>query len=64
MFLNRIYHERNLNTFEAIGSFLELSPQQVSILLGGKHKSQRSTIAKIAKKFQIPIEKFQKELSL
>lgn len=63
-FLNKIAHERKLTTLEAIGEFLELTPQRVSVLLKGEHKPQRSTIAMIAEKFQIPLERIQKEISL
>lgn len=61
-FLNRIALERKLMTLEAIGAFLELSPQRVSILLKGEHKPQRATIAKVAEKFGIPLEEIQREI--
>ena len=61
-FLNKIVLQRKLTTLEAIGEFLELSPQRVSVLLKGDHKPQRATIAKIAEKFEIPLEKIQKEI--
>lgn len=63
-FLNKIALERKLTTLEAIGNFLELSPQRVSVLLKGEHKPQRSTIVKVAEKFQISLDKIQKEISL
>ena len=63
-FLSKIAHERKLTTLVAIGNFLELTPQRVSILLKGDHKPQRSTIAKIAEKFEIPLERIQKEIAL
>ncbi len=63
-FLNKISHERKLTTLEAIGEFLELTPQRVSILLKGEHKPQRGTIAKVAEKFEISIERIQKEITL
>ena len=62
-FLNKIADERKLTTLEAIGNFLELTPQRVSVLLKGEHKPQRATIAKIAEKFEIPLERIQKEIS-
>lgn len=62
-FLNKITHERKLTTLEAIGEFLEISPQRVSVLLKGEHKPQRATIAMIAEKFEIPLENIQKEIS-
>jgi NADPH-dependent curcumin reductase CurA len=62
-FLNKITHEHKLTTNEAIGNFLELTPQRVSILLKGEHRPQRGTIAKIAEKFQVPLEIIQKEIT-
>jgi hypothetical protein len=62
-FLGKIAYERKLTTLEAIGNFLEVTPQRVSILLKGEHKPQRSTIAKVAEKFEIPLERIQKEIS-
>jgi hypothetical protein len=63
-FLNKIAHERKLTTLEAIGEFLELTPQRISVLLKGEHKPQRSTLAKVAEKFEISLETIQKEISL
>lgn len=63
-FLNEISNKKNLRTLESIGNFLGVSSERARILLEGKHKPQRATIAKISEKFEIPVEKILKEIQV